>query len=83
MGIYNPYNHHYDAWQEYNSMNWYNNDTFMPIGLDSLERGDIVYYPGHIGIYLGGGQIINSYPPCVEIDSLYRWNLIGAARPFV
>lgn len=55
MGIYNPYNYRCLAWQTYNSMNWYNNGTFMPVSVGGMQRGDGIYYCGHISIYLGGG----------------------------
>lgn len=85
MGIYNPYNHRWLAWQTYNSMNWYNNGTFMPVSVDGMQRGDVIYYRGHIAIYLGGGRMIDSWPnQGVGVHGVYeRGNPIGAARPFV
>lgn len=85
MGIYNPYNHRWLAWQTYNSMNWYNNGTFMPVSVGNMQRGDVIYYRGHIAIYLGGGRMIDSWPKQgVGVHGVYeRGNPIGAARPFV
>ena len=85
MGIYNPYNHRWLAWQTYNSMNWYNNGTFMPVSVNSMQRGDVIYYRGHIAIYLGDGRMIDSWPrQGVGVHGVYeRGNPIGAARPFV
>lgn len=85
MGIYNPYNHRWLAWQTYNSMNWYNNGTFMPVSVSSMQRGDVIYYRGHIAIYLGDGRMIDSWPhQGVGVHGVYeRGNPIGAARPFV
>lgn len=85
MGVYNPYNHRWQAWQTYNSMIWYNNGTFMPVGVNSMQCGDVIYYRGHIAIYLGGGRMIDSWPrQGVDIHGVYdRGNPIGAARPFV
>lgn len=85
MGVYNPYNHRWQAWQTYNSMNWYRNRTFMPVSVSDIQRGDVVYYNGHIAIYIGNGQIIDSWPgQGVSIRGLYsRGRVIGAARPFV
>ena len=85
MGIYNPYNHRWQAWQTYNSMNWYHNGTFMPVSVNAMQRGDVIYYRGHIAIYLGGGRMIDSWPrQGVGIHGVYeRGNPIGAARPFV
>lgn len=85
MGIYNPYNHRWLSWQTYNSMNWYNKGTFMPVGVNSMQRGDVIYYRGHIAIYLGDGRMIDSWPrQGVGVHGVYeRGNPIGAARPFV
>lgn len=87
LGVYNPYNHRWDPSQTFNSMNWYHNNTFMPVSLDSIQRGDIVYYQGHVAIYLGNDQIIDScidgYGNGVRIRPLDRHRMIGAARPFV
>lgn len=85
MGWYNPYNHRWLPSQTYNSMNWYRNNTFMPVSTSSLQRGDVVYYNGHIAIYLGNGQIIDSWPrQGVSVRSLSsRGTVIGAARPYV
>ena len=85
IGIYNPYNHRWLAWQTYNSMNWYNNGTFMPVSVGGMQRGDVIYYRGHIAIYLGGGRMIDSWPnQGVGVHGVYeRGNPIGAARPFV
>lgn len=87
LGVYNPYNHRWDPSQTFNSMNWYHNNTFMPVNLDSIQRGDIIYYQGHVTIYLGNDQIIDScidgYGNGVRIRPLDRHRMIGAARPFV
>lgn len=85
MGIYNPYNHRWLPEQTYNSTNWYRNDTFMPISVNDLQRGDVVYYNGHIAIYLGNNLIIDSWPRRgVTVRDLYSpGRVIGAARPYV
>lgn len=84
MGWYNPYNHRWLPEQTYNSMNWYRNNTFMPVSTSAMQRGDVVYYQGHIGIYIGNGRIIDSWPGIgVTERSVYApGRVIGAARPF-
>lgn len=84
MGWYNPYNHRWLPEQTYNSTNWYRNNTFMPVSTSKMQRGDVVYYRGHIGIYIGGGQIIDSWPGIgVTQRSVYApGRPIGAGRPF-
>lgn len=85
MGVYNPYNHRWDPSQTYNSMNWYRSNIFMPVSANSIQRGDLIYYRGHIAIALGGGMMIDSWPhQGVGIHSISaRGNVIGAARPFI
>ena len=84
MGWYNLYNHRWLPEQTYNSMNWYRNNTFMPVSTSKMQRGDVVYYRGHIGIYIGNGQIIDSWPGIgVTQRSVYAPGApIGAGRPF-
>ncbi len=56
------------------------------VSVDSLQPGDLVFSGsggiGHVGLYVGGGRMINSPETgrSVEIEPL-RGNLIGAARP--
>lgn len=85
LGVYNPYNHRWLPSQTYNSMNWYHNYTFMPVSVNSIQRGDLVYYRGHVAIYLGNGQIIDSWPgQGVSVRPIgSRGAVIGAARPYV
>lgn len=42
------------------------------VSRSELRAGDLVYFPGHIGIYVGNGQFIHSPSPgkSVRIDSL-------------
>ena len=84
MGWYNPYNHRWLPEQTYNSMNWYRNNTFMPVSTSAMQRGDVVYYQGHIGIYIGNGRIIDSWPGIgvTERSAYAPGRVIGAARPF-
>ena len=34
------------------------NSGYTSVSWDNLQRGDIVCVTGHVGIYLGGGQIV-------------------------
>ena len=85
MGVYNPYNHRWDPNQTYNSMNWYRSNIFMPVSTSSIQRGDVIYYRGHIAIALGNGMMIDSWPhQGVGIHPIgARGSVIGAARPFI
>jgi cell wall-associated NlpC family hydrolase len=50
------------------------------VGLDEMKPGDLVYRPGHIGMYVGDGKMIHSPQTGgnVEISPLH--DNIGAAR---
>ncbi len=81
-GDFNPYtkfyyNHHF-------ANTWRTNNTFQPVSFAERERGDIIYWAGHVGIYLGNNQIIDAYPnQGVSIKSVYsRGEILGVARPF-
>lgn len=52
------------------------------VSLDALQPGDLVYSPGHIGMYIGNGQMIHSPQTGrnVEIAPL-RKGIHGAVRP--
>ena len=83
LGGYNPYNHYWVPEQTYNSTNWWNNGTFMPVRLADIRRGDLVFYGGHVAIYLGNGSIIHAIDNNVHMSNLYFQTPIGAQRPFV
>ncbi len=57
------------------------------ISADSLKKGDLIFFPGHVAVYLGAGRYIHatafSATPCVTVNSLnpddadYREDLAG------
>lgn len=84
VGGYNPYNHYWVPQQCSNSMRWFENNTFMPVPTSSIRRGDLLFFPGHIAIYLGGDQMMEAVSGRgVSIRQFDRNTLIGAQRPFV
>lgn len=82
-GDYNPYSKYY--WNHHFANTWRLNNTFQPISISELERGDIIYYEGHVVIYLGNGMIIESTSDAanVRVTALYYpYLILGCARPF-
>lgn len=82
-GDFNPYTKYY--WHHHFANTWRANGTFRRVALTSIQRGDILYYSGHVAIYLGNGQIIDAFPGTnVSVRSVYAPSrILGAARPFV
>jgi cell wall-associated NlpC family hydrolase len=61
-------------------------DETARIALSQLQPGDLVFFYTpieHVGIYVGGGQMIDApYTGAfVRYDSIYNPNLVGAGRP--
>ncbi len=51
------------------------------VPLDELEPGDIVYRPGHVGIYLGNGRMIHSPQSGSRVQISPLGRVVGAVRP--
>jgi cell wall-associated NlpC family hydrolase len=57
------------------------------IPASQLQPGDLVFYYSpihHVGIYIGGGMIVNAENPSVgvTITGLYSMPFMGAVRPY-
>ena len=80
---YNAYDHRFQAWQDHDADNMWNDPRIMKVAIKDRRRGDLVFYPGHVAIYLGNDTIVNAYPPRVEYDSMWRWGIRGIGRLFI
>ncbi|MCR5356444.1 MAG: C40 family peptidase [Lachnospiraceae bacterium] len=56
--------------------NSYSQSTYgREVSYSEAQPGDIIYYGGHVGIYIGGGQIVHASTPSTGIkisNALYR-----------
>jgi cell wall-associated NlpC family hydrolase len=63
----------------HNSESQYNNNAHVPMG--ALAPGDLVWRPGHIGLYVGGGTAIHSTKPGDVVRYIGVSYFQGASRP--
>ena len=52
------------------------------VSLDAVQPGDIICYSGHVGLYIGGGQIVHASTEStgIIISNMYYTSSIGARR---
>lgn len=85
---YNPSNHWFDPWHSHDANNMAADSRFKHVSLEERQRGDLIFYPGHVAIYLGNDQVIEAMVPRVRIASMWTWEgghrqPTVVARPFV
>ena len=53
-----------------------------PVSLDAVQPGDIICYSGHVGLYIGGGQIVHASTEStgIIISNMYYTSPLGARR---
>ena len=82
--------HHAQPQNEYDSRTLFFQTPMQHVSVNNIRRGDLIFYAQngiiiHVAIYLGNGQVIDSWPPRVTTHSMY-WRtygyIYGVARPF-
>jgi cell wall-associated NlpC family hydrolase len=55
---------------------------FPAVPMDQLQPGDLVFWPGHVGIYVGDGSVLHAPHTGTVVQITPIWpGVIGAARP--
>ncbi len=85
--------HHAFPGNEWNSRNLWAAKKLKKVSYAHKQRGDLVFYyqPGthtiwHVAIYLGGGKVIESWPPRIMVQPIrngQRSYIAGIKRPFI
>ena len=82
----NPYRHRFPKY-EYESRRIAKNPKLKTVRWKNRKRGDLVFYSKggiviHVGIYLGKGKIIHSWPGHVRISSATnpRWGYVSKVK---
>ena len=73
---------------EYESRNLFSSSKFRKVAYKDKKRGDLIFYASssgvviHVGIYLGNGKIVHSWPNKVMVSSVKTggWSRIAGVR---
>lgn len=74
QGDFNPYAHWVtgaQGWHSHDANNFWNLGKAKHVSVADRRRGDVIYWPGHVAIYIGNDRIIEAFTGKVEVASLW------------
>ncbi len=85
---YTPYNHYFTPGHDHYANDMCNDPGFLQVGFGDRQRGDLIFYPGHVAIYLGDDTVIDSFPghgaDGVGVRSMWHYPVnYVVRRPFI
>ena len=80
---YTPYDHYYTPGHDHYAVDMRNDSHFKSVSFSERKRGDLVFYEGHVAIYIGNDEIIHAYPGTgVAVASVYSLPVLSCKRVF-
>lgn len=67
---------------KYTTRRLWKSKKFKHVSFYRKKPGDIIYYYGHVSIYIGGGRMVEALPGGVRVSRV-RGGAVGCLRPFV
>lgn len=67
---FNPWAHYItgnSGWHSHDANNFWNYGKALHVPLSSRRAGDVIWWPGHVAIYIGNDQIIEAYTPATGV----------------
>lgn len=82
---YTPWDHFYTPGHDHYAVDMFYDTHFKKVPFSERQRGDLIFYEGHVAIYLGGDRIINAVSPAVgvTIQDVHSWVPIGCSRVMI
>lgn len=87
LAPFDPWDHYHTPGHDQYANGMWNSGRFLHVSTNNLQVGDLICYPGHIAIYIGGSKIIEAFPRAgvrisYSLDPAHL-GIKGALRPIV
>ena len=84
MSPMNPWDHYFTPGHDHYAVWMAQSSKFKHVPFAQRQRGDLIFYSGHVAIYLGNDTILEANIPSVRTSNVYSPGaVIGVARPYI